>query len=51
MKRRSIRLRPVRKAEIDLRRLAAAIATMAAEEKRQQSTAASRQSIAGRGGS
>lgn len=35
MKRRNIRLRPVRKAEIDLRRLAAAVAAIAAAAERQ----------------
>lgn len=37
--RRQIRLRPVRREQIDLRRLAAAIAALAAENARRQKTA------------
>lgn len=36
MSRRQIRLRPVRRDQIDLRRLAAAVAAMAAEQRRQE---------------
>ncbi len=42
MSRRQIRLRPVRREQIDLRRLAAAITAMAAENARQQKTAETR---------
>lgn len=36
MSRRQIRLRPVRRDQVDLRRLAAAVAAMAAEQRRQE---------------
>jgi antitoxin component of MazEF toxin-antitoxin module len=38
--RRSIRVRPVRREQIDLQRLAAAIAALAADDARQQEAAA-----------